>query len=47
MPTDKEISKIELATIYELRLAISENEKGNYSKEELLAFLDQAALLEK
>lgn len=47
MPTENEIKKIELATLYELRLTISESDKDDYSKEELLQFLDQIALVKK
>lgn len=47
MPTENEIKKIELATLYELRLMISESDKDDYSKEELLQFLDQIALVKK
>lgn len=47
MPTENEIKKIELATLYELRLTISESDKGDYSKEELLQLLDQIALVKK
>ena len=43
MPTEKEMKKIELATVYELRLLITSDNKEQYSKEELLQILDQYA----
>lgn len=42
--TEKEMRKIELATIYELRLIIASGEKDDYTKTELLELLDQLAL---
>lgn len=39
--------KIELATLYELRLTISESDKADYTKEELLQLLDQIAIVKK
>lgn len=47
MPTEKEIAKIELATLYELRLIISEGDKDQYSREEVLELLDKIALAKK
>lgn len=43
MPTEKEMKKIELATVYELRLLLTSDEKEQYTKEELLQILDQYA----
>jgi hypothetical protein len=43
MPTEKEMKKIELATVYELRLLLTSDEKKQYTKEELLQILDQYA----
>ena len=47
MPSEMETRKIELATLYELRLTILESEKKNYTKEEILEFFDQVAVLKK
>ena len=47
MPTEKEMAKIELATLYELRLIISEGEKDHYSREEVVELLDKIALAKK
>lgn len=47
MPTEMEMRKIELATLYELRLTISESDKQNYTKEEILQLLDQIAVVKK
>lgn len=47
MLTEKEIAKIELATLYELRLIFSEGEKNEYTKEALLEMLDKIALAKK
>ncbi|MDE6595146.1 MAG: hypothetical protein K2K44_03965 [Oscillospiraceae bacterium] len=41
--TEKERNDVKMATIYELRLLIDDDEKENYSKEELLKFLDGIA----
>ena len=41
------MKKIELATLYELRLTISESDKTDYTKEELLQLLDQIAIVKK
>lgn len=43
MPTEKEMKKIELATVYEIRLLLTSDEKTEYTKEELLQILDQYA----
>lgn len=43
MPTEKEIKRIELATVYEIRLLLDSDEKTEYTKEELLKILDQYA----
>lgn len=47
MPTEKEMAKIELATLYELRLIFSEGDKTEYTREELLEMLDKIALAKK
>lgn len=47
MPSENEIKKIELATLYELRLTISGSDKTDYTKEELLQLLDQIAIVKK
>ena len=41
------MKRIDLAMIYELRLLVSTAEKGNYTKQEILDFLDQIALEKK
>ena len=41
--TEKERNDVKMATIYELRLLIDDDEKENYSKEELLKLLDGIA----
>ena len=43
MPTEKEMKKIELATLYELRLLIASDEKETFTKTELLDILDKFA----
>lgn len=45
MPTEKEMKKIELATLYELRLMIAADEKETYTKQELLEILDKFAMV--
>lgn len=45
MPTEKEMKKIELATLYELRLMIASDEKETYTKAELLEILDKFAMV--
>lgn len=47
MTIEKEIAKIELATLYELRLIISEGEKQDFTREELLELLDKIAVAKK
>lgn len=43
MPTEKEMKKIELATVYEIRLMIDSKEKQDFTKTELFEILDQYA----
>jgi hypothetical protein len=43
MPTDKEIKRIELATVYEIRLMLTSKDKKEYTTAELLEILDQYA----
>ena len=43
MPTEKEIKRIELATIYELRLLLADQGKENFTTEELNELLDNYA----
>lgn len=43
MPTEKEIKRIELATVYEIRLMLDADDKTEYSKDELFQILDQYA----
>lgn len=40
---DKERRDTKMATLYELRLIISEDDKTEYTKEELLLLLDKIA----
>lgn len=47
MLCDKEISKIELATLYELRLILLDGEKKEYTLEEILELLDKIAIAKK
>lgn len=47
MPSENEIKRMDLAMIYELRLIISESEKENYTKSEILELLDQIAISKK
>ena len=47
MPSESEMKKIELATLYELRLTMSESDKDGYTKEELLQLLDLIAIVKK
>ena len=42
--TEKERVDAQLATLYDLRLQIKENEKNDYTKEEILELLDTIAL---
>lgn len=41
--TDKEIKNVKIATLYELRWLIDDEEKDNFSKEELLKMIDTIA----
>lgn len=41
--SEKEIKKIELGTIYEIRLAISDKGDTTYTTEEILKILDDIA----
>ena len=41
--TDKERQDTKMATLYELRLMISADDKTEYTKEELLELLDKIA----
>ena len=43
LPTEKEIKRIELATIYELRLLLADQEKSEFTIEELDKLLDNFA----
>ena len=43
MPADEELKKIELATIYEIRLLLASDGKTEYTQEELFRILDQFA----
>ena len=47
MTIEKEIAKIELATLYELRLIFSEGEKQDYTRDEILEMLDKIAVAKK
>lgn len=47
MPSEKEIQQVKLATLYELRLTITESQKGTYTQEELVQLLDQIAVAMK
>jgi len=47
MPSEKEILKIELATLYELRLIISEGDKKDFTRDEILELLDKIAVAKK
>ncbi len=47
MPIEKEIAKIELATLYELRLIFSEGERQDYTRDEILEMLDKIAVAKK
>ena len=42
--SDKERQDTKMATLYEIRLIISNGDKKEYSKEELLEMLDNIAL---
>ena len=43
MPTEKEMRVVELAALYEFRLLVNASDKAEYTKEELLALIDQIA----
>ena len=43
MPSEKEMKKIELATIYEIRLLLASDGKTEYTQDELFRILDQYA----
>ena len=47
MATESETKKIEMATLYELRLIIDASEKEDYTKEEILRLIDQVATAKK
>lgn len=47
MATEAETKKIEMATLYELRLIIDASEKEGYTKEEILRLIDQVATAKK
>lgn len=42
--TEKERSDVKMATLYELRLTISQSNKEEYTREELLQLLDTIAI---
>lgn len=44
MLTEKEVAIFEQATIYELRLIISQSEKSDYSKQEIMQLFDRIAI---
>jgi hypothetical protein len=41
--TEKEMQKIKLATLYELRLIFTQGNKDNYTTEEIVELLDKLA----
>lgn len=43
MPTEKEIKRIELSTVYELRIQVDDSGKSTFTKEEVLKLLDDFA----
>lgn len=47
MPSEKEIQQVKLATLYELRLTITESQKDTYTQEEIVQLLDQIAVAMK
>lgn len=47
MATETEIKRLDLAMLYEIRLVFAENDKESYTKEEILAVLDQMAIAKK
>jgi hypothetical protein len=42
--TEKEMETVKKATIYELRLLITQGEKQQYSREEIVELLDKIAM---
>ena len=44
--TDKERQDTKMATLYELRLIITDDDKTEYTKEELLDLLDKIARIQ-
>lgn len=42
--TEKERNDVKMATLYELRLLVSQSNKEQYTKEEILQMLDTIAL---
>lgn len=44
MPTAEEMKVVAKATLYDLRLIITNGEKDNYTREELVELLDKIAL---
>jgi hypothetical protein len=42
--TEKEMDTVKKATIYELRLLITQGEKTDYTREELVELLDKIAM---
>ena len=42
--TEKERNDVKMATLYELRLSVSQSNKEQYTKEEILQMLDTIAL---
>jgi hypothetical protein len=45
--TEKEMDTVKKATIYELRLLITQGNKKEYTKEELVELLDKIALAQQ
>lgn len=45
MPTEKEMKRIELSILYELRLMIASDAKETYTKDELLDIIDKFAMV--
>lgn len=43
MPTEKEIKRIELSTVYEIRIQVDDSGKNTFTKEEVLKLLDDFA----
>lgn len=42
--TEKERTDVKMATLYEIRLMISQNDKETYTKDEILQMLDTIAI---